>query len=145
VAGGKLGRTVRLGHGRVSAASGTDATWVSSSDGRILRLDRRGSVTARVDGGGGGPIAVAGGSVWVRSGQTLIQLDEASGRSIARRDLSTSGDVSVAWALPTIGVLDYGDTVARVAPRESWLANTAGTLWMTNPDLGELWRIDRQG
>ena len=143
VARGGLGPSARFGRGRVAAAAGTDATWVSSSDGRILRLDRRGRVTARIDGGGGGPIAVEGGSVWVRSGQTLIQLDERSGRAIARRDVATSGDVSVAWALPTIGNLDYGDTVARVAPREAWIAETAGTLWMAQPDRGELWRIER--
>jgi len=145
VAGGKLGPIVRFGRGRVAAAAGMDATWVSSSDGRILRLDRRGRVTARSDGGGGGPIAVGGGSVWVRSGQTLVQIDEHTGRSIGRHDVATSGDVSIAWALPTIGVLDYGDTVARVAPCESWMAETAGTLWMTHPLLGELWRIDRPG
>jgi hypothetical protein len=143
VARGRLGPTVRLGPGRVAAAAGTDATWVSSSDGRILRLDRRGRVTARIDGGGGGPIAVAEGSVWVRSAQTLIQIDEHSARSIARRDVSTSGDVSIAWALPSIGTLDYRDTVARVAPREAWLAETAETLWMCLPDRGEVWRIER--
>jgi hypothetical protein len=144
VARGALGPTVRFGSGRVAAAAGTDATWVSSSDGRIVRLDRRGRVTATIDGGGG-PIAVDGGSVWVRTGQTLIQIDERSGRSVGRRDVATSGDVSVAWALPSIVTLDYDDAVARVAPREAWVAETARTLWMCRPDRGELWRIERPG
>jgi hypothetical protein len=144
VARGALGPIVRFGRGRVAAAAGTDATWVSSSDGRIVRLDRRGRVTATIDGGGG-PIAVDGGSVWVRTGQTLIQIDERSGRSVGRRDVATSGDVSVAWALPSIVTLDYDDAVARVAPREAWVAETARTLWMCRPDRGELWRIERPG
>jgi hypothetical protein len=144
VARGALGPTVRFGSGRVAAAAGADATWVSSSDGRIVRLDRRGRVTATIDGGGG-PIAVEEGSVWVRSGGTLIQIDERTGRSIGRRDVATSGDVSIAWALPTIATLVYDDTVARVAPREAWIAATAGTLWLCRPDRGELWRIERPG
>jgi hypothetical protein len=144
VARGTLGSVVRFGNGRVAAAAGTDATWVSSSDGRIVRLDRRGRVTATIDGGGG-PIAVDGGSVWVHTGGTLIQLDEHTGRSIGRRDVATSGDVSIARALPTIVTLDYEDTVARVAPREAWVAETARTLWLCRPDRGELWRIERPG
>jgi hypothetical protein len=145
VARGTLGPTVRLGPGRVAAASGASTTWVSSSDGRVLRLDRRGRVTARVNGGGGGPIAVDAGSVWVRSGQALIQIDEESGRSIARSDIATSDGASIAWALPSIVGLDYGDRVARVAPREGWVAETAHALWLCRPDLGELWRIQRPG
>jgi hypothetical protein len=81
----------------------------------------------------------------VRTGGTLIQIDERTGRSIGRRDVATSGDVSIAWALPTIATLDYDDTVARVAPREAWIAETAGTLWLCRPDSGELWRIERPG
>jgi hypothetical protein len=144
VARGALGPIVRFGSGRVAAAAGTDATWVSSSDGRIVRLDRRGRVTATIDGGGG-PIAVDEGSVWVRTGGTLIQIDERTGRSIGRRDVATSGDVSVAWALPSIVTLDYDDAVARIAPREAWVAETARTLWLCRPDRGELWRIERPG
>jgi hypothetical protein len=144
VARGALGPTVRFGSGRVAAAAGADATWVSSSDGRIVRLDRRGRVTATIDGGGG-PIAVEEGSVWVRTGGTLIQIDERNGRSIGRSDVATSGDVSIAWALPTIATLVYDDTVARVAPREAWIAETERTLWLCRPDRGELWRIDRPG
>ena len=144
VARGALGPTVRFGSGRVAAAAGTDATWVSSSDSRIVRLDRRGRVTAMIDGGGG-PIAIDGGSVWVRSGRTLIQVDERTGRSIGRRDFATSGDVSIAWALPSVVTLDYADELARVAPREAWLAETDRTLWLCRPDRGELWRIDTSG
>jgi hypothetical protein len=144
VARGALGPTVRFGSGRVAAAAGADATWVSSSDGRIVRLDRRGRVTATIDGGGG-PIAVDRGSVWVRTGQTLIQIDERTGRSIGRRDVATSGDVSVAWALPSIVGLDYRDTVSRIAPRESWVADTTRTLWICRPDRGEIWRIQTPG
>lgn len=144
VARGRLGPSVRFGRGRVAAAAGTDATWVSSSDGRILRLDRRGGVTATTHGRSG-PIAVAEGSVWVRSAQTLIQIDEHTGRSIARRDVATSGNVSIAWALPSIVALDYSDTIARVAPREAWMAETTATLWLTRPELGEVWRIERPG
>jgi hypothetical protein len=142
---GTLGPTVRLGPGRVAAASGTTTTWVSSSDGRILRLDRHGRVTAHVNGGGGGPIAVDASSVWVRSGQALIQIDEGSGRSIARSDIATSDGASIAWALPSIVGFDYGDSVARVAPREGWVADVVGTIWLCRPDLGELWRIQRPG
>ena len=144
VARGALGPTVRFASGRVAAAAGTDTTWVSSSDGRIVRLDRRGRVTATIEGGGG-PIAVEVGSVWVRTGGTLIQIDERTGRSIGRRDVATSGDVSIAWALPSIVTLDYDDEVARVAPREAWIAETARTLWLTRPDRGELWRIEWPG
>jgi hypothetical protein len=144
VARGALGPMVRFGRGRLAAAAGTDATWVSSSDGRIVRLDRRGRVTATIDGGGG-PIAVDEGSVWVRSGQTLIQIDEHTGGSIGRRDVTTSGDVSVAWALPSVVTLDYDGDLARVAPREAWIAETAHTLWLCRPDRGELWRIERPG
>jgi hypothetical protein len=138
---GALGPILRLGGGRVAAAAGTNATWVSLSDGRILRLDRRGRITA-TSSGGGGPIAVDEGSVWVRSGQTLVQLDERTGRSIARTDVATSGDQSIAWALPSIVAVDYGDTIARVAPTEAWVVTTPGTVWLCRPDRGELWVMD---
>ncbi len=141
----RLGRVVRFGKGRVAAAAGTDATWVSSSDGRIVRLDPGGRATATIDGGGGGPIAVAGGSVWVRSDRTLIRIDERTGRSIERRDIATSGDISIAWALPSIVALDYHDAVARVAPRETWIADTGRALWICRPDRGEIWRIQAPG
>jgi hypothetical protein len=140
----RLGRVVRFGNGRVSAAAGSDSTWVSSSDGRIVRLDQRGRTTATIDGGGG-PIAVAGGSVWVRSDRTLIRIDEQSGRSVERRDIATSGDVSIAWALPSIVGLDYRDTISRIAPREGWVADTTRTLWICRPDRGEIWRIQTPG
>jgi hypothetical protein len=141
VSRGALGPILRLGGGRVAAAAGTNATWVSLSDGRILRLDRRGRITA-TNAGGGGPIAVEDGSVWVRSGQTLIQIDERSGRSIARTDVATSGGQSIAWALPSIVAVDYGDTIARVAPTEAWMVTTHKTVWLCRPDRGELWEMD---
>jgi hypothetical protein len=141
VARGTLGPILRLGGGRVAAAAGTNATWVSLSDGRILRLDRRGRITA-TNSGGGGPIAVDEGSVWVRSAQTLVQLDERTGRSIARTDVATSGDQSIAWALPSIVAVDYGDTIARVAPTEAWMVTTARTVWLCRPERGELWEMD---
>jgi hypothetical protein len=138
----KLGPTLRFGRGRVAAAAGTDATWVSAADGRIVRLDARGRVTATARGLGGGPIAVDQASVWVRSGHTLVQIDEHSPRSIARPHVATSAHTWLGWGLPSVVTDDYGDTVARAAPREAWVAETGRTRWLCRPDLGELWRTD---
>jgi hypothetical protein len=82
------------------------------------------------------------GSVWARSGQTLVQLDERTGRSIARTDVATSGDQSIAWGLPSIVAVYYGDTIARVAPTEAWIVTTPRTIWLCRPDRGELWAMD---
>jgi hypothetical protein len=140
----EVGSTVRLGRGRVAAAVGTDATWVSAPDGRVVRLDERGRVTATVRGRGGGPIAVDAGSVWVRSARTLVQIDEHTRRSIARPDVEASARTSLGWGLPSVVTPDYRDTVARAAPREAWVAETARTLWLSRPDRGEVWRIERR-
>jgi hypothetical protein len=134
---GRVRQTVRLGAGRVWAAAGRDSTWVSAPDGRILRLDPAGATIATATGGGG-PIAVRDGSVWIRTGRDLVQLDEQTGRSLQRTDIHTSGDQAIAWALPTIVDLRYDDVDALVAPRESWMAATATALWIARPDLGEL-------
>lgn len=135
---GRVTRTVRLGAGRVWAAAGRDSTWVSTPDGRILRLNAAGAVTATVTGGGG-PIAVKDGSVWIRTDRTLIRLDERSGRSLQRTDIGTSGDTAIAWALPSIVSRGYDDMDALVAPRESWIAETPTSLWIARPDKGEVW------
>jgi hypothetical protein len=141
----RLRTVVKLGRGRIAAAAGADATWASSSDGRIVRIDRRGRITTTVHAAGGGPIAVAGGSVWARSGRTLIQIDERTARVTDRRDIATSSDSSLAWALPSIVALDYGDTGALVAPREARAADTSRTLWIGRPERGEVWRIQTPG
>jgi len=135
---GRVTRTVRLGAGRVWAAAGRDSTWVSAPDGRILRLDAAGIPTTTVTGGGG-PIAVKDGSVWIRTDRTLIRLDERTGKSLQRTDIGTSGDVAIAWALPSIVSLGYDDKDALVAPRESWIAETPTSLWIARPDKGEVW------
>jgi sugar lactone lactonase YvrE len=135
---GRITRTVRLGAGRVWAAAGRDSTWASAPDGRILRLDPAGTSTATLTGGGG-PIAVKEGSVWIRTDRTLIRLDERTGRSLQRTDIGTSGDVAIAWALPSIVSLGYDDVDALVAPRESWIAETPTSLWIARPDKGEVW------
>jgi hypothetical protein len=138
---GRVGRTLRLGAGRVWAAAGRDSTWVSAPDGRILRLDAAGASTATVTGGGG-PIAVKDGSVWIRTDRTLIRLDERTARSLQRTDIGTSGDVAIAWALPSIVSLGYDDLDALVAPRESWIAQTATSLWIARPERGEVWVLE---
>ncbi|MDQ6795686.1 MAG: hypothetical protein M3067_12880 [Chloroflexota bacterium] len=137
---GRVRQIVRLGAGRVWAAAGRDSTWVSAPDGRILRLDAAGVTTATVTGGGG-PIAVKDGSVWIRTDRTLIRLDERTGRSLQRTDIGTSGDTAIAWALPSIVSLSYDDTDALVAPRESWIAETPTSLWIARPDKGEVWLL----
>ena len=135
---GRVRQIVRLVAGRVWAAAGRDSTWVSAPDGRILRLDVTGATIATVTGGGG-PIAVRDGSVWIRTDRTLIRLDERTGRSLQRTDIGTSGDAAIAWALPSIVSLGYDDIDALVAPRESWIAETPTSLWIARPDKGEVW------
>ena len=150
-------RLLRLSAGRVAQVLGPSQDDLHIAIGaRLVWLSRGHEITAiqPTDGkvvhryrGGGGPIAVDGGSVWAVSqfGEAfeLVRIDEASGTVVDRAQVSTSGYSGIAWALPTIRAAQYGDTVSTVAPRSTISAIVGDVTWVGRPTEGELWRIDR--
>ena len=137
---GRVGRAITVGAGRVAAAAGMDATWVSSGSGRTLRIDATGRVTARIVAGGG-PIAIADGSVWIAARGFLTQVDEHTGNVVAREEIGTSGDAALVRRFPSIGPTDYRARDSLVAPRGSSVAESATTIWLCRPERGEVWRL----
>ena len=128
---------VAIGARLVWISRGHEITAVRPTDGKVMHRYR----------GGGGPIAVDGGSVWASSpfGEAfeLVRIDDASGMVIDRAQVSTSGYSGIAWALPSIRAAQYADTSSTVAPRSTISAIVGDVTWVGRPVEGELWRIDR--
>jgi streptogramin lyase len=109
-------------------AAGPTAVWVSDfGDGAVMRIDvKRDRVTQTTKGlAGAAEIAVAGGNVWVglHHGQSVAELDGATGRELERIPLPPAAD----------GVTANGPT---------GIALAFGSVWVAVPNLNEIVRLD---
>lgn len=117
---GTVGATIAVGQLPRFLAVGEGAVWVlNQTDGTVSRIDPgTNSVTATIPVGrlqGGGDIAVADGSVWVRGlDMLLVKIDPAANRVVAT----------------------YGP-----AAGPGFIAAGDGALWVTAPDSGSFWRL----
>jgi ABC-type branched-subunit amino acid transport system substrate-binding protein/DNA-binding beta-propeller fold protein YncE len=104
-------------------------------------------------------IAVGAGAVWaINPDDTLSRIDPDTGRLVATIDLGTSASTIAAgeegvwflsWEDSSVRRLDpRTDRVAQTIPLSSYnlsgIAVGAGSVWVTAPDEGLLWRIESE-
>jgi hypothetical protein len=150
-AAGRVVSAIRLPAPGTGVVSGPAGTWVTTDAGLLVGIDTRRDKLGPIVRLGRGRIAAAAGTdaTWVSAADGRVVRLDTRGRVTATNDglgggpIATSAHRWLGSGMPSGVADDYGDTVARVAPREAWVAETARTRWLCRPDLGELWRTEQ--
>ena len=105
------------GSSRQHIAVAPDAVWVINPDLTVSRIDPRSNrIVAQVRKVRAQNIATGDGDVWITEGNTVTEIDSAT--NVVARRLT----------------LDAGDLVD--------LAVGGGAVWATDPEGGNVWRVD---
>ena len=101
-------------------AAAPDAVWVINRDLTVSRIDPRSNrIVATIDGVKARNVAVGDGEVWVAEKEGVAEIDPGT-NSIARR---------LRLDVPFLSTLAVG----------------GGAVWVTDPEQGNVWRIDTRG
>jgi YVTN family beta-propeller protein len=159
--GEQIGKPIRSSAFMAGLAVGQGSLWIPLSNGLVYRLD---ATTGAVLGG---PIRVssdppdaivdAGGSVWVTVDSTVVRIDPASNRVVARLPGIGTGKYLLAVGAGVVWVVNEANaTLARidpatgrlvgaplkVGPSPEAIAIDGGSVWVANAGANTLTRID---